>query len=192
MFATSYKRSEHLLAAEDSLLLFIDIQEKFRKIITDMNTVIHNSSILQKSATKLGIPIIISEQYPNGLGTTVTEIEGFGMDDTPILEKLTMSALGEPTLFEKIKQQKKRQIIITGVETHICVNQTVFDLLANFDGWIYVVADAVSSRREYDKTMALNRMREAGAHIITTEMAVFEWLKEAGTPTFKEIQKLII
>ncbi len=192
MFATSYKRSENLLWAEDSLLLFVDIQEKFRKIIADMNQVIHNSAVLQKAANRLGIPIVLSEQYPKGLGSTVAEIDGFGMDNMPVYEKLAFSALGSKELFNKLKSVKKRQIIVTGVEAHVCVCQTVIDLLANYDGWVYVVADAVASRREHDKSIALSRMKAAGAHVITTEMAVFEWLEKAGTEDFKEIQKLII
>jgi len=186
-----HHRSEHLLDPQQSGLLLIDIQERFFPVIPDLPQVVNRSQVLLKTTQALSIPVWVSEQYPKGLGPTAAGLKELIPASAPVHQKLTFSALGEGELWNQIREKKIKQLVVAGVESHVCVLQTVFDLLALFDGWVFVVADAVSSRNPDDKKWALDRMSRAGAHIITTEMAVFEWIGRAGTPLFKEAQSWI-
>lgn len=184
-------RSEHLLNATQCGVLIIDLQEKFFPVIPDMKKVVDRSQILLKAASAMQIPVWVTEQYPKGLGHTADSLMQIMPPSASIHAKSTFSALGEGEMWNQIRDSKVRQLVVAGVESHVCVLQTVFDLLAMFDGWVFVVADAVASRKEHDKHVALERMARAGAHIITTEMAVFEWVGKAGTPLFKEAQSWV-
>jgi nicotinamidase-related amidase len=182
----SMNRSPLLMTPEDTALLVIDVQEKLMPAIRDRRRVAWNIRRLVDGAKIVGLPVVGTEQYPKGLGKTVPELaERLG--DLP--DKLTFSCLGCPEIFKQLRRQDIHKILIAGVETHVCVQQTVLDLLA--DGWeVLVVADAVGSRFEIDYRTALRRMESSGATLTTTEAALFEWCRAAGTPQFKEISRL--
>jgi nicotinamidase-related amidase len=179
-------RSPELMSRGDTALLVVDVQEKLVGAINDGARVVWNVRRLIDGAKILGLPVVGTEQYPKGLGATVAELaERLG----PVPSKLTFSCGGCPELFEDLQGRDIHKILVCGMETHVCVQQTVFDLLA--DGWrVYVAADAVGSRFELDCRIALGRMDSAGATLTTTEAALFEWCEVAGTPEFKQISRL--
>jgi nicotinamidase-related amidase len=179
-------RSPELMASTDTALLVVDVQEKLVPAIADHNRIVWNVRRLIDAAKVLGVPVGATEQYPKGLGPTVPELaERLG----PIPSKLTFSCCGCPELFREWQRGNRHKVLLCGIEAHVCVQQTVFDLLSN--GWrVYVAADAVGSRREIDYRTALGRMDAAGATITTTEAAMFEWCREAGSPEFREISRL--
>ena len=170
---------------ENTTALVIDYQEKLVPVMSEKERLIHDSEILLKGLRELGIPMTITQQYTKGLGTTVTEITD-AVGHEAYIDKISFSA------FDCVKEkiQGKKFVIVCGIETHICVLQTVVDLAAN--GYISVVVeDCVSSRKESDKRVALQRMREEGAIVTTYESVLFELLKVAGTEESKRIQRLI-
>jgi nicotinamidase-related amidase len=179
-------RSSELMSRGDTALLVIDVQEKLVGAIAGGPRVVWNVRRLIDAAKTLGLPVIGTEQYPKGLGPTVPELaERLG----PMPTKLAFSAGGCPGIFEELRDRGLQKILICGIEAHVCVAQTVFDLLA--DGWrVYVAVDAVGSRFEIDRHTALGRMDSAGATLTTVEAAMFEWCETAESPEFKEISRL--
>jgi len=185
------RRSAALLDASKSILLIIDAQEQFRGAVERMEEVGQRIALLTKAAARLGIPVIVSEQYPKALGPTLSEIVSELPKGTPVFSKLSFSAFDLPEWAEALRTSKRSQYILCGVEAHICIAQTALDLVQNMEGQVYVVEDAVSSRKKLDKKAGLRRLESRGVERITTEMAFFEWLRKAGTPEFKELQALI-
>lgn len=179
-------RSPELMSPQDTGLLVIDVQEKLVPHIHDHQKVVWNIRRLLDAARILGIRILATEQYPKGLGPTVSPLrERLG----PIPEKLMFSCRECWSLFEEAEQAGLSRLLVCGIEAHVCVQQTVLDLLAS--GWrVYVAADAVGSRHRIDYEIALRRMELAGAIITTTEAALFEWCIRAGTAEFKQISQL--
>jgi nicotinamidase-related amidase len=179
-------RSPALMSVGDTALLVIDMQEKLLPAIGDHARVVWNVRRLIDGATILGLPVAATEQYPEGLGPTIAELAG----RLPVrASKLRFSCGGCPGIFEDFRGRGIYKLLVCGVEAHVCVEQTVMDLLA--DGWrTYVAVDAVGSRFEVDYRTALGRMDSAGATLTTTEAALFEWCEAAGTPAFKEISRL--
>jgi nicotinamidase-related amidase len=174
---------------EQAAGLVIDIQEKLFPLISGNETLVLNSAILIQGLQTLHIPIIITEQYTKGLGPTIQPLRDLFVHGSP-LEKLAFSCCDDPTILDHLNALKKKFIIITGIEAHVCVLQTATDLLER--GFIPVVAeDCVSSRRLNDKNMAINRMRRMGAIITTYESVLFELLRFSGTEEFKAISKLV-
>jgi nicotinamidase-related amidase len=175
-----------MLERDRAALVVIDVQEGFRKAIDGFDDVVANAAILVQGARALGLPLVVSEQYPRGLGETVPELAEH-LRDVPRVEKVVFSA-AEAAGFDL---SGRDQAIVCGIEAHVCVSQTVLDLLA--DGVeVHVAADAVSSRRAYNRELALNRMERAGAVRSSTETALFELLRRAGTDEFKTIQRLVL
>ena len=176
------------LDEKNCLLILIDIQEKLVAML-EKNTVVKQSNILLKMANILDIPAIITEQYPKGLGKTVDYLaEQLGQ--TKVFEKTAFSALKDDGFLDLIKSYGKKQIIIGGIESHICVHQTVADLIENgFE--VYVVKDACASRKKDNFKNAIRLMRQNGAKIADTEIVLFELLKTSKHPHFKEVQALI-
>jgi nicotinamidase-related amidase len=180
-------RSPELMSRGDTALLVVDVQEKLVGAIADGAQVVWNVRRLIDGAKILGLPVIGSEQYPKGLGATIAELaERLG----PVPSKVTFSCGGCPEPFlDGLRDRGVHKILVCGIEAHVCVAQTAFDLLA--DGWrVYVAADAVGSRFEVDYRIALGRMDSAGATLTSTEAALFEWCEAAGTPEFKQISQL--
>jgi isochorismate hydrolase len=184
-------RSGQLLNPVRSHLLVIDIQEKFHGAIAGLPQVSLRTSILVQAANKLQVPVLVSEQYPKALGVTLAEIKTKLNPETLVVEKLHFSVFDTPEAVEILRDGRRNQFVLCGVETHVCVLQTAFDLLENMGGQVFVVADAVASRRDSDRDSALLRLAQAGAQIVTSEMVVFEWLRKAGTSEFKELQALV-
>lgn len=182
----SLPRSPMLMSAEDSALLIIDVQERLLPAVRSGGRVVWNCRRLLDGAQALGVPAAATEQYPKGLGPTVAELR---VRLSPPAEKLTFSCGSCGGLFESFRSQNRHKILVAGIEAHVCVAQTVLDLLA--DGWtVFVAADAVSSRFEHDEHFALRRMETSGAIITTTEAALFEWCRTAGTDAFKQISRI--
>jgi nicotinamidase-related amidase len=184
------KPGDSLLKASDSVLLVVDIQEKFRPVIVGMEELIRQAQILARAAVRLGIPVFATEQYPRALGPTAPEIKQWLPANQEYPDKLCFSSLGCEPFAKGLAATKRKQVVITGIETHVCVMQTGLELLAEGYG-VYVVVDAVSSRKGSDREAALARLEKHGAELVTTEMAVFEWLRAAGTPEFKDLQALV-
>jgi nicotinamidase-related amidase len=179
-------RSPECMSRADTALLVIDVQEKLVGAIAGGSRVAWNVRRLVDGAKILGLPVIGTEQYPKGLGPTVSELaERLG----PLPFKITFSCGGCPGLFRDLPAKGIRNMLVCGIETHVCVQQTVLDLMA--DGWrVFIAADAVGSRFDVDHQIALRRMDSAGATITTTEAALFEWCEVSGTPEFKQISQL--
>lgn len=179
----------NVLTPENSLLLVIDVQEKLVNAL-DKNIIVKRVSNLVKSARLLEIPVVVTEQYPKGLGATVQEVSSEFPEGTPVFEKTSFNALDEEGVLEKIKSYNKKQIVICGIETHICVHQTAAALLR--EGFeVYVVKDACASRSKYEFKQGIELMAANNAKISCVEIVLFEWLKTAKNPHFKEIQALI-
>ena len=171
---------------DKTAFVLIDIQEKFIPVINKIDKVIKNSKILIKGAEILGIPLIVTEQYPKGLGNTIKEIEL--PPNTEIIEKLNFNCLDCDDFVDELK--KFESLVIFGIESHVCVLQTA--LAAKKEGIkVYAVADAISSRTEENKQLAIDRMRQHDIEIVSTEMILFELLKKAGTDEFKDISTWI-
>ena len=172
-----------LLARDRAALLVVDVQEAFRPYAA-FATVAQACARLVQAARVLEVPMLVSEQYPQGLGHTAPEL---GLQQEPRIEKTVFSAVRA----EGFGLAGRDQVIVGGIETHVCVSQTVHDLLAA-GVEVHVPADAVGSRHQLDHERGLDRMQRAGATVSTVEAALFELLGQAGTPEFKAIQKLII
>ena len=179
----------NVLTPENSLLLIIDVQEKLVNAL-DKNIIVKRVSNLVKSARLLSIPVAVTEQYPKGLGPTVSEVSAEFPENTPVFEKTSFNALAENGVLDKIKSYNKKQIVICGIETHICVHQTAAALLR--EGFeVYVVKDACASRNKYEFKQGIELMADNGVKVSCVEIVLFEWLQTAKNPHFKEIQALI-
>ena len=179
-------RSPEMMSRGDTALLVVDVQERLTPAIAEHARVVWNVRRLIDAANVLGLPVIGTEQYPKGLGRTVPELAD-RLGTLP--SKLTFSAGGCLDLFEELQARGVRKVLVCGIETHVCIQQTVLDLLA--DGWsVFVAVNAVGSRFEIDHRAALGRMDSAGATLTSTEAAMFEWCEAAGTPEFKQISQL--
>ncbi len=179
----------NMLDKNESLLLIIDLQEKLVKAL-NKDIVVNRTSTLTKAARIFNIPIVATQQYSKGLGSIVEPIKQNFDLNTQIIEKSSFSAVKEPGFMEVIKSFNKKQIVIGGIETHICVYQTVSDLInEGFD--VYVVKDACASRNKYEFKIGIDLMQASSAKISCVETVLFEWLKTAKSPHFKEIQALI-
>ncbi len=178
-----------LIDRQQSCLLVVDIQARLLPAMAQPQDVVRNAGILLRAARRLDVPMLVSEQYRRGLGTTVPELAAAIPADC-VIEKQDFSCLGDAVFAERLRALGRTQAIVAGIEAHVCVLQTALDLAgAGFE--TFVVADATSSRSEHSRTAALERIRAGGIEVVTTEMVVFEWLKRAGTPEFKELSALI-
>jgi nicotinamidase-related amidase len=172
-----------LLARDRTALVVVDVQEAFRRYPAFAG-VADSCRKLVQAARILEVPALVSEQYPKGLGHTAPEI---GLEDEPLIEKTVFSAARA----ERFDLGGREQAIVCGIETHVCVSQTVHDLLER-GVEVHVPADAVGSRHELDYERGLERLERAGAVVSTVESALFELLERAGTPEFKAVQRLIL
>ncbi|HEC60283.1 hypothetical protein LCGC14_0997690 [marine sediment metagenome] len=178
---------------QGSVLVLIDIQQRLTTVMPDGigQRLIAQVAILLKASQALSIPVIVTEQYPKGLGPTESVLKSLLPEVTPIIEKTNFSAAKVDEFVATIVQAKRRQIILTGMETHICILQTALDLQQQ--GYqVIVVEDAVSSRTITNQQNALQRLRQAGVIISNVESIIFEWLGDAKHPVFKSLSKLIV
>jgi nicotinamidase-related amidase len=176
-----------LIKADQSCLLVIDIQEKLMAALPDRERVIANSAWLIQIANELRLPVLASEQYPKGLGPAVPAVRRC-LPEGAVMEKTHFACTAEPVCWERMSAIARQQWILVGAEAHVCVLQTALGLL-EAGRKVYVVADAVASRRLEDAELALARLRAEGAQVVTREMVAFEWLQQAGTDLFRDISR---
>ena len=178
-----------MLKASDTALAVIDVQGRLATLMHDRDTLYRNLQILVRGARVLELPVLWLEQYPEGLGPTIPEVAELLGGQEP-LAKTCFSAWGQPEFVRRLEESGRRQVLVAGIETHICVYQTVRDLRDR--GYeVEVVEDAVSSRTAQNKRVGLEKVRAAGAGITSVETALFEMLREAATPRFREIARLV-
>ncbi|ALG69256.1 isochorismatase family protein [Beggiatoa leptomitoformis] len=179
-----------LMRATQACLLIIDVQERLIHATVESEQVITTCQTLIKVANRLQVPVLMSEQYPKGLGVTVTALREL-VPVNNVMEKVHFSCTESENCRQHIQSTHKQQFVLGGIESHVCVQQTALGLIdMGYD--VFLVEEAVSSRKMNDKTLALARMREAGVSIVSQEMVMFEWLQRASTPEFKEISQQFI
>ncbi len=182
-------RNPKILNRRRTALLIIDVQEKILNVMRKGQSLVENINKLINGFKILNIPIYYTEQYPKGLGPTTNLILP-NLQPLDAIQKLTFSCYGAENLFYTLREKKLDQIVVTGIESHVCVMQTVLDLLAN--GFqVNVPIDAISSRKESDYNAALIRFSNEGAIITSTEAVLFELLEECRSEEFKQISKLV-
>jgi nicotinamidase-related amidase len=183
-----------LVQRERSCLLIVDMQERLLPAVAGAEPLLHQAGILIRAAKRLDLPILVSEQYPKGLGHTDPGLRALLGNEIEPLPKTHFSCADDPDIKARLqslaRERGRDQAVVLGVEAHVCVLQTALGLprlgLAPF-----VVGDAVASRKPESRQMALDRMARDGVEIVTTEMVLFEWLGKAGTAEFKELSALI-
>ena len=181
---------------DNAVLLVVDLQEKLLPAIDRTDQVTARCAKMIRAAKVLGVPIVVTEQYPKGIGPTTPQIAAL-LGDQPVIEKMTFSACGVEPAKTALDTHGRRHVIVIGIEAHVCVQQTVLDLAAHRHangerGYVpFVAADAVGSRNRFDCQIALDRMRQMGAVVTTTEALIFEMCGEAGTPLFKELLPIV-
>ena len=178
-----------MLRTEDTVLVVIDVQGKLAHLMHDKEELFKNLRTMILGAQALDVPILLTEQYPQGMGPTIPEIAEL-LEGVEPIAKTSFSCCGEDAFTEAFANVGREQALLVGIETHICVWQTAYDLLES-EYEVHVVADAVSSRNAANKHIGLENMRDTGAILTCTETALFELLRVAEGPKFKEILKLV-
>ncbi len=174
---------------QSAALVVIDLQERLIPHICEAEELIKKTAALIGAARILNVPIVATEQYPEGIGPTVPQLKDM-LEGAPLISKRTFSCCREPRFMAALEALQRRQVLICGIEAHVCVFQTAADLLTR--GYqVQVAADAVSSRTEANKTIGLARIQQAGGDISSVESAVFELLETSACPEFKQVIKLI-
>jgi nicotinamidase-related amidase len=183
------ERSEYVATREDSLLLIIDIQQGMLKVIESWETVAGKVKQLIQSANALEVPILLTEQYKKGLGETIPELAQ-KIQSPPIFPKEHFSACLEEDFISTVQSFNRQKIVVVGMETHVCVLQTCLDLIAaGFQ--VHLVADAVASRVNQNRDIAIDILRQAGAVITSTEIIIFQWACRANTDAFRKILPIV-
>ena len=178
-----------LLDRSRSVLVLIDFQEKLFPHVHEHQSVLARIELLLLASNLMHIPVLLTEQYPKGLGGTIENIRRAIPSVCP-LEKMSFSCVAANEFKQWLASFRRDQVLLAGIETHICVAQTALDL-ASQGGNVFIVADATSSRRPLDAQIALHRLDRSGMTITTAEAVVFEWLRRAGTEEFKAIQPML-
>ena len=177
-----------VLSPDGAVLLLIDLQERLMPVIADHEVVVARAVRLAEAATLLDVPVRATEQNPAGLGPTVPPLSGY---PEAVLAKTSFSAAGDPGFAALLPAERAGgEVVVAGVEAHVCVLQTVLDLLAAGRRVVWA-ADATGSRDPADREVAIDRARRHGAEIVTSEMVLFEWLRDARHPKFREVHKLV-
>jgi nicotinamidase-related amidase len=175
------------MAAGDTGLLVIDVQERLTAKIPAADALVRNIAFLIDGARLLGLPVQATEQYPKGLGPTVPELAKRLPERS---DKVAFSSCSVPSVVDNFRRAARPKVVLAGIETHVCVQGTALDLLAQ--GFqVYVPVDAVASRYPIDHEYALRRVERAGAVLTTSETCVFEWVGGADSPRFKEVSRLV-
>ncbi|HEX8289729.1 MAG TPA: isochorismatase family protein [Pyrinomonadaceae bacterium] len=179
-----------ILDREKAALVVVDVQEAFRSAIPEFPQIASRISIAVRGFQILNLPVLVTEQYPKGLGRTAEEILFSMPPEFEFVEKTAFSSYGAVSFIEKLQSTRASQIVLCGLESHICVNQTAHDLL-NQNYEVHLLTDCIGSRYSQDKETAISKMQTGGAILSTMEMALFELLRDARHEQFKEIQSLI-
>ncbi len=176
-----------LLNREKSGFVLVDVQEKLTSHVLNSEALVTRCQWLIRLANELHVPLVVSEQYSQGLGKTVEPLSALTLD-ARCIDKVDFSCYREPSFVNHWETLDRRQVVIAGIETHVCVLQTAMDMkLSGID--VFVVVDAVSSRHEIDHKYGLKRMKQAGIQLITAEMVFFEWVGRAGSKEFKALSQ---
>src|SRR4051812_15212725 len=183
-------RHENTLDAGRTALAIIDVQESFRAHIQDFSELAARCALVAHASRLLGVPVVVTEQYPKGLGRTASEICEVLPEDFEPVEKTAFSSCGAQTFVSRLEEAGARQILLCGIEAHVCVNQTAHDLLAR-GLQVHVLTDCVSSRKAQNRQVGIEKMMRSGAIPSSTELALFELMRDARHEQFKAIQKLI-
>jgi nicotinamidase-related amidase len=178
-----------LLRREDAVLVLVDVQEKLLPAIAEGEAVARRCGVLLEGARILEVPVLVTEQYPRGLGRTVAPLLEAASGAT-VYEKMTFSCARDDAFLDALEAYDRDQILLCGIESHVCVLQTALDLVEN-NLQVHVAADAVGSRDPQNRESALARMGREGVIVTNTESALFEMLVVAGTPEFKQVSKLL-
>ncbi len=185
---TDFASQPERLNSAETALLVVDVQEKLVPKIAGAAALVRNIAFLIDACKALGVPVSATEQYPKGLGPTVAELAARLPANLP--DKLAFSSCAVPAIVDGFRRGGRPKVIVAGIETHVCIMQTVLDLRAlNFR--VFLPVDAVGSRYRIDHDTAIERLRDAGAILVTSEMAAFELTGVAGTAQFKEISRLV-
>lgn len=177
------------LSPEKSVLLVVDVQDRLLAKMPTAAALVRNTAFLLDAAAVLDVPALATEQYPKGLGPTTPEIAK--RLPSPIAAKTAFSCCGAAGFLAELRALRREQIVLVGMEAHVCVAQTAFDLLdAGFE--VFLPADAVASRSAFDRDIAVRRFERSGATVTTSEAVAFEWLRDAAHPQFKAVSKLVI
>ena len=181
---------ENTLDPRRTALAVIDVQEAFRAHIPDFAEVAARCALVAHAARLLGVPVVVTEQYPKGLGHTAAEVRAVLEEGFEPIEKTAFSSCGAQEFVSQLEQAGARQILLCGIEAHVCVNQTAHDLLAR--GYqVHLLTDCISSRTAQNRQTGLDKMMRSGALPSSTELALFELMRDARHEQFKAIQKLI-
>ena len=183
-------RHPALLDRAGAVLVLIDLQEGYRPALQSWERVVAASRLLVDGAAVLGVPLLVTEQYPRGLGHTAAEVASRLPTELQVIEKMSMSCCGASAFTERLAASGRRQVLIAGIEAHACVNQTVHDLLA-LGYQVHVARDATSSRRPGDIGPAWEKMRAAGMLPTSSEQALLELVRTAESTEFKALQRLL-
>lgn len=178
------------LNSEKTALVVVDLQEAFRSPINDFAQIVSRTSLIVRGFQILGLPVIVTEQYPKGLGKTAEEIVLSLPFDFEYVEKTAFSSCGAASFMDKLRETGASQIVLCGLETHVCINQTAHDLL-NENYQVHLLHDCVGSRFTLDKEIALRKMQSSGVIPSSVEMVLFELMSDAKHEQFKAIQELI-
>ena len=182
-------RHPRILDSKQAMLLIVDVQESFRKQLRDLDNLTRNITILAEAAKILKLPVVLTEQYPQGLGKTISEIAAC-LGEHKYFEKTAFSCCQAANFLEMLDGFGRPQVIVCGIEAHVCVNQTVHDLMQH-NYTVHVINDAIASRNPKNKEMGWEKMISSGAIPSAVEIALFEMLGEAGTEQFKAVQRLV-
>lgn len=181
---------KNILQPEKSAFVIVDVQTAFRESIAGFAELANKIAVFARGARLLNIPILVTEQYPKGLGRTADEILNVLSEDIEFIEKTAFSSCGASAFGEKLLNTGATQIVVAGLEAHICVNQTVHDLLEqNFQ--VHLLCDCITSRGEQNKFIGVQKMQMSGAILSSVETALFELLRDARHEQFKAVQNLI-
>jgi len=178
-----------ILSRKRTALVVIDFQDMLVPMVWNSEEVINNARLMIQAAPIYGIPIFFTEHYPKGLGTTVSEISEV-LPDEKAFEKIVFSAFGSEGFVKALHDAQIETLMIVGIESHICVSQTVHEALRSGFG-VHVISDAISSRKELNHWVGIGKMKEAGAVITSAETALYEIQYQAGNPEFKKLLKLV-
>lgn len=180
-----------LARLEDSVLVVVDIQPSFLNPILGKDAVLHRSKFLVEAATALGVPILATEQYPERMKGTEESLGGLlTAAGAPVFGKMSFSCSGCSQFVDELERLGKTQVVLVGIETHICVNQTAHHLLENGKA-VFLAADAISARSEEMHSIAMRRMVHAGAIPTHTESVVYEWMDTAEHPKFRDVLSIV-
>lgn len=179
-----------LMNQEESCLVLVDVQEKLTPHVQGSEALIERCLWLRNLALSRGVPVLFSEQYPSGLGSTIQPLLA-GLEVIDKIEKVYFSCMQSPNFVERLQQLKKSHYILAGIETHVCVMQTALEM-HEAGLRVFVVADAISSRSLIDHKYGIKRMKQEGITFVTAEMVLFEWIRKAGTADFKALSKAFL